>query len=80
MRSFIIPVFVSGLMGLAAYGVYRLFALFAGVLISTVIAILMGMVVYVVLLVKLRGITEREIRGLPKGAYLVYILQRCRIL
>lgn len=79
MRSFIIPVFVSGLMGLAAYGVYRLFALFAGVLISTVIAILMGMVVYVVLLVKLRGITEREIRGLPKGAYLVYILQRCRI-
>lgn len=80
MRSFIIPVFVSGLMGLAAYGVYRLFALFAGVLISTVIAILMGMVVYVVLLVKLRGITEREIRGLPKGAYRVYILQRCRIL
>lgn len=80
MRSFIIPVFVSGLMGLAAYGVYRLFALFASVLISTVIAILMGMVVYVVLLVKLRGITEREIRGLPKGAYLVYILQRCRIL
>lgn len=80
MRSFIIPVFVSGLMGLAAYGVYRLFALFAGVLISTVIAILMGLVVYVVLLVKLRGITEREIRGLPKGAYLVYILQRCRIL
>lgn len=80
MRTFIIPIFVSGIMGLAAYGIYRLFALFAGILISTIVAILVGMIVYVVLLVKLRGITEREIRGMPKGAYLVYILQRCRIL
>ena len=80
IRTFIIPILVSGIMGLAAYGVYRLFALFAGVLFSTIVAILVGMIVYVVLLVKLRGITEREIRGMPKGAYLVYILQRCRIL
>lgn len=80
IRTFIIPILVSGIMGLAAYGVYRLFALFAGVLVSTIVAILVGMIVYVVLLVKLRGITEREIRGMPKGAYLVYILQRCRIL
>ena len=80
MRTFIIPVLVSGVMGLAAYGAYRLFALFAGVLISTIVAILVGVLVYVVLLVKMRGITEREIRGMPKGAYLVYILQRCRIL
>jgi len=80
VRTFIIPILVSGVMGLAAYGIYRLFALFAGVLISTIVAILTGMIVYVVLLVKLRGITEREIRSMPKGAYLVYILQRCRIL
>ena len=80
MRTFIIPVLVSGIMGLAAYGVYRLFALFAGLIISTVLAILTGVIVYVVLLVKMRGITEREIRGMPKGAYLVYILQKCRIL
>lgn len=80
LRTFIIPVFVSGIMGIAAYGIYRLFALFAGVLISTVIAILAGMVIYVVLLVKLHGITEREIRGLPKGAYIAYILHRCRVL
>lgn len=80
MRTFIIPILVSGIMGLAAYGTYRLFALFAGVLISTIVAILVGVLVYVVLLVKMKGITEREIRGMPKGAYLVYILQRCRIL
>lgn len=80
VRTFIIPILVSGIMGLAAYGVYRLFALFAGVLVSAIVAILVGMIVYVVLLVKLRGITEKEIRGMPKGAYLVYILQRCRIL
>ncbi len=67
-------------MGLAAYGTYRLFALFAGVLFPAVLAVLVGAVVYVALLVKMRGITERELRGMPKGNYLVYILQRLRIL
>lgn len=79
-RTFIIPILVSGIMGLAAYGTYRLFALFAGVLFPAVLAVLVGAVVYVALLVKMRGITERELRGMPKGNYLVYILQRLRIL
>ena len=79
-KTFIIPTLVSGIMGLAAYGIYRLFALFAGNTISVLMAILVGVVVYVVLLIKLRGISEREIYGLPKGAFLVSILQKCRIL
>jgi stage V sporulation protein B len=79
-RTFIIPVFVSGIMGLAAYGTYRLFSLFAGLLISTVMAILVGVVVYAVLLVRLRGITERELMGMPKGHLLVALLKKCRIL
>lgn len=80
VRTFIIPVIVSGIMGLAAYGTYRLFSMFAGVLISSIISVLVGIIVYVILLVKLRGITQREIYGMPKGAYIVYLLQKCRIL
>lgn len=79
-RTFIIPVLTSGIMGLAAYGVYRLFHLFAGNAVSTLVAVLTGVIVYAVVLVKLRGITEREIYGLPKGGLIVAVLRKCRIL
>lgn len=80
VRTFLIPLLSSAVMGLAAYGVYRLFHLFSGNAVSTIIAILVAVVVYVVCLVKLRGITKREIYNLPKGPYLVAILEKCRIL
>ena len=79
-RTFILPLLSSGVMGLAAYGVYRLFNLFAGNAISTIIAILVGAILYVVLMVKLRGVTESEISGFPKGTLMVRILKKCRIL
>lgn len=80
VRTFLIPLLSSAVMGLAAYGVYRLFHLFSGNAVSSIIAILVAVVVYVVCLVKLRGITKREIYNLPKGPYLVAILEKCRIL
>ena len=80
VRTFLIPLLSSAVMGLAAYGVYRLFHLFSGNAVSTIIAILVAVVVYVVCLVKLRGITKREIYNLPTGPYLVAILEKCRIL
>ena len=46
----------------------------------TIIAILVGAILYVVLMVKLRGVTESEISGFPKGTLMVRILKKCRIL
>lgn len=80
VRTFLIPLISSGIMGVAVYGVYRLFHLFAGNAVSTIIAILVGVLVYGIFLIKLRGITAKEIYRLPKGAYLVAILRKCRIL
>lgn len=79
-RTFILPTLISGVMGLVAYGVYRLFALFAGNTISTIIAIMIAAVVYGVLLVKFRGITESELQSMPKGETIINILKKCRIL
>ena len=79
-KTFIIPVIASGIMGLAAYGVYYLFYLYAGNAISTIVAILTGVIAYIVLLIKLRGISERELIGFPKGTLIVNILRKCRIL
>ena len=79
-KTFIIPLLASGAMGLITYGSYRLFALLAGNAVSTILAILIGVVVYVVFIVKLRGISEQEIYALPKGNAAVMLLRKCRIL
>ena len=80
LKTFLIPLISSGIMGLVVFGVYQLFNLFAGNAISTVIGILVGAAVYLVLLIKLRGVTETEILGIPKGSFFVRILKKCRLL
>lgn len=80
VRTFIIPLVSSGIMGLAAYGVYNLCHLAVGNAISCLAAILVAIVVYGVVLIKLRGITERELYAIPKSAILVGVLKKCRLL
>ena len=67
-------------MGIAACLVYRLFALFAGNTISTLLAVCIGAIVYGVSLIKLGGILEHEIRRLPKGDLLAELLIHLNIL
>jgi stage V sporulation protein B len=80
VKTFIIPLVSSGIMGLTAYGVYNLCHLVMGNAVSCILAILIGMIVYAVLLMKLRGVTERELYGIPKGAVIVEVLKKCRLL
>lgn len=79
-KTFLIPLISSGVMGLAAIGIYQLFHLFAGNVISCILAVLAAMAVYGVLLVKLGGISEKELLGIPKGTLIVQILKKCRLL
>lgn len=79
-KTFLVPVIATGVMGIAAYLVHRVFNLFAGNTISTILAVCVGAVVYGICLVKLGGILEREIRRLPKGDLLADLLIRLNIL
>ena len=79
-KTFLVPVIAAGVMGIAAYLVHRVFNLFAGNTISTILAVCVGAVVYGICLVKLGGILEREIRRLPKGDLLANLLIRLNIL
>lgn len=79
-KTFLVPVIAAGVMGIAAYLVHRVFNLFAGNTISTILAVCVGAVVYGICLVKLGGILEREIRRLPKGDQLADLLIRLNIL
>ena len=79
-KTFLVPVIAARVMGIAAYLVHRVFNLFAGNTISTILAVCVGAVVYGICLVKLGGILEREIRRLPKGDLLADLLIRLNIL
>lgn len=78
MKTFLIPTVASGIMGAAAYGVYQLIYKATGTVLKgrlgTIVclmpAILIAVLVYFVLLIKLHGVDEDELRGMPGGTRL----------
>lgn len=81
MRTFLIPVLASAFMGAIAWGVYELLLLLTkSPRISVIPAIMIGAVVYFALLILFRGVTEKELKGFPKGYLLVRIAKKCRLL
>lgn len=80
-KTFILPTIASGIMGGAAYGVYKLVHMTVksntiGVLLAIVVAVM----VYGVLLLKLRCVDETELAGMPGGTKLVRIAQKCHLM
>jgi stage V sporulation protein B len=85
IKTYIIPSISSVIMGIAAFFVHKIITLIIGdgLLsngIGTLLAIIIAAAIYVVCLIKLKGISKREIYGLPKGALLVSIGEKLRLL
>lgn len=81
MRTFLIPVLASAFMGAIAWAIYELLLILTkSPRISVIPAILIGAVVYFALLILFRGVTEKELKGFPKGYLLVRIAKKCRLL
>lgn len=90
IKTFLLPAAASIIMGAAGLGIYRLlYALnFSAIgfsdnrsnLISTVIAIIFAVIIYLILLVLFGAVSEEEIKGFPKGHVLVNLLKKCHIL
>lgn len=80
-RTFVIPALAAGVMGAAAWAVYEtLLLLTASPKIAVVVAVIVGACVYFVMLLLLRGVTERDLRAMPKGYLLVKIAKKTRLL
>lgn len=79
-RTFLVPTLVSIIMAFGAYAVYSLFHLFAGNTISTILAILAGVLIYGIGLVSFRGVTADEIARLPKGHLIIKMFRRLGLL
>ena len=80
-QTFLIPALASLFMGAAAWAVYEgIYLLTDSMRISVIPAVLIAMMVYFVMLLLMRGITEEELRGFPKGYLLVKIAKKCRLM
>ncbi len=74
------PLIAGMICAASAYGVYRLFSLFAGNLISIAASVVIAVIVYVVALMLLRTFSRDEIAMLPKGKNVVTILEKLHLL
>lgn len=75
-KTFIVPAAASIIMAFAAYLAYHLFHILAGNSVSTILAILVGMMVYAIALVAFKGLTKEEILKFPKGQLAVRLFQK----
>ncbi len=81
MSTFVIPFLASAFMGGAAWVVYESLLMMTGsIVVSVLPAILVAVIVYLVLLILFKGVTEAELRAMPKGYLLVKAAKKCRLL
>ena len=66
-RALIKPIIASVVMGLSAFGIQKLLALAISGRIATVLAVLSGVVIYMIITILFRVITPQDMRMLPKG-------------
>ena len=81
LRTFIIPAIASILMGACVYGAYYGgMKLYSNNSIWTILSIIVGIIVYGVCILLLRGLTEEELLAFPKGASIVRIAKKMHLM
>lgn len=76
LQTYLRPVLSSGVMGVVVFLVYKLSAAFVGDMISVVLSVGLGVVVYFTAMLLTKGITRDDVLGLPKGEKIANILFR----
>lgn len=80
-KTFIKPAIASVIMGGVVYAAYFVcHKVSHSNAVSTVIAVLVGMIVYAAALLLIKGLTEEELHSFPKGELLIRIAKKFRLL
>ncbi|MFV0344041.1 MAG: oligosaccharide flippase family protein [Anaerocolumna sp.] len=79
-KTFLIPTLCSLIMGAITYLVYSLLDTLLPSSISTIFAVMVGMAVYGVMLLLLKGVTESELIDMPMGRTLARIAVKLHLL
>ncbi len=81
IKTFFIPIFASVIMGVVVYGVYQgLYFLCKINILALSVAIMAGAIVYFVLVIHFKAVSEEELRGMPKGHMMIGIAKKIGIL
>lgn len=81
VKTFLIPLLASCFMGAAAWAVYEgVYMLTASMRISLIPALIIAVCVYFAMMILMRGLTEQELRGFPKGYLLVKVAKKCHLM
>ena len=79
--TFLMPLAASLIMGLVSFGIFKgLFLLTHSNSVSVIIAIIVAIPVYFAALLLLKGVSEEELKGFPKGTLLVSAAKKMRLL
>jgi len=79
-KTFFVPIVASLVMGASVYGSYTgLMMIYPKNSIWTLVAIMVGVVVYAVFLLLLRGLTADELLAFPKGATLLRLARKLHL-
>ena len=79
-KTFVIPGISALIMGIVAKVVHLLFELFAGTQIATLIALPIAAIAYGTALILLGGVTEAELKTVPKGRVLISFFKKIHVL
>ncbi len=80
VKTFLVPILSSIVMGVAAWGVHTVLVGIVGNIVATILAILIAAIIYFILLIRLRGVSAREIASFPKGDLLVALARRFHLI
>ncbi|NLZ82871.1 MAG: polysaccharide biosynthesis protein, partial [Clostridiales bacterium] len=81
IKTFVLPIISSVLMGIATYLIYNGFHKWMGsILIPLLIAIFVAIPFYFALLIFMKGVEEDELLQAPKGELIVRILKKLHLL
>ena len=72
-KTFVIPSIAGAVMTILAWAVHFVLDTFIGGRIATLIALIVAVAVYAVVLLKMGGMSEKELLGLPKGHQIVIV-------
>lgn len=80
VKTFLIPSISAVIMGIIALGSYKVVHLIVGNSISTIVGIGIGAVSYFVAMILLKGLTEEELRGIPKGNKVISLAKKLHMM
>jgi stage V sporulation protein B len=80
-NTFVRPALAAVIMGLAAWLVYQGIYMLSGSMVTAVIpAVLIAVIVYFVMLIVVKGVTETELKSMPKGYLLVKAAKKVHLM